>query len=139
MKVIIAGSRSVSDIKHVEFAVANSGFEITEVVSGGAPGVDRLGENWAYRNKVHIEQFIPEWKKTINHKVIIDKSAGYRRNRLMGDYADALIAVYDGSSNGTKGMIDYMQRLKKPVCIYNVNTKQITITDDPLCPQKTED
>lgn len=33
----------------------------------------------------------------------------------MGDYADELIAFWDGKSTGTKDMIEYMQKLKKPV------------------------
>jgi hypothetical protein len=129
MKVIIAGSRSISDIKLVELAIFHADFEITEVVSGGAGGVDRLGENWAYRNKIHIQQFIPKWKKIINNKTVVDKTAGFARNREMGDYADALIAVWDNYSSGTAQMIEYMNRLKKPVCIYNVKKNTFLINN----------
>lgn len=31
----------------------------------------------------------------------------------MGDYADYLIAFWDGKSSGTKDMINYMQQLGK--------------------------
>ena len=48
MKVIIAGSRGVEDYALVEEAVKQSGFDITEVVSGTARGVDLLGEHWAF-------------------------------------------------------------------------------------------
>ena len=43
MKVIIAGSRNFTDYKVLQDAIKNSGFKITEVVSGGAKGVDSLG------------------------------------------------------------------------------------------------
>jgi hypothetical protein len=37
---------------------------------------------------------------------IYGKGAGYIRNREMAQYADALIAFWDGKSKGTKNMID---------------------------------
>jgi len=43
--------------------------------------------------------------------------AGFNRNGEMADYADALIAVWDGKSSGTAHMIDTMHRLNKPVCV----------------------
>ena len=52
MKTIIAGSRSIDDITIVAAAVEASGFDITEVISGGARGVDHLGEMWDGRNNV---------------------------------------------------------------------------------------
>ena len=60
MKTIIAGSRDLTDYNLVKLAVEESGFEIAEVVSGGARGVDRLGERWAKEHGVPIKRFIPE-------------------------------------------------------------------------------
>lgn len=50
MRTIIAGSRSITDYALIQKAVSESGFEITEVVSGGAIGVDRLGERWRWNS-----------------------------------------------------------------------------------------
>lgn len=36
----------------------------------------------------------------------------------MGDYADALIALWDGQSKGTKGMIDYAKKKGLEVYVY---------------------
>jgi predicted Rossmann fold nucleotide-binding protein DprA/Smf involved in DNA uptake len=47
MKTIVAGSRSITDIQTVSDAVEQCGWTITEIVSGGATGVDTLGENIA--------------------------------------------------------------------------------------------
>lgn len=94
MKTIIAGSRDIDDYAVVAFAVKKSGYHITEVVSGAARGVDRLGEVWAERNDVQISSFPANWKKH-------GKSAGYKRNAEMVVYADALIAIWDGESRGT--------------------------------------
>ena len=47
MKVIIAGSRDITDYSLVCRAISESKFDITEVISGTARGVDTLGEKWA--------------------------------------------------------------------------------------------
>lgn len=113
MKVIIAGSREGFTIEDVRIAVLNREFygAITEVVSGAARGVDRLGEQWAKENDVPIKQFIPDWDG-------LGKKAGHVRNREMGDYADALIVLIFNDSKGSVGMLEYAK--KKGLLIYEV-------------------
>ena len=104
MKVIIAGSRKIGRytdwelVKLVADAVVRSGFEVTCVVSGGARGIDLAGETWAESKGIGIVRYPAEWDK-------FGKAAGMIRNREMADNADALIAVWDGSSSGTAGMV----------------------------------
>ena len=102
MRTIIAGSRSITTGYNLEVILHKSGYDITEVVSGGALGVDRLGEQWAKDNRVPIRQFIPKWQ---NSDGSTDKAAGFKRNIEMANYADALVAYWDGKSNGTVHMI----------------------------------
>ena len=111
MKTIIAGSRGMDNYDFIKSTIIESGFEITEVVSGGARGVDRLGERYAKEMGIPIKQFIPDWDG-------LGKKAGHVRNREMGDYADALIALWDGESKGTKGMIEYAQKKGLKVYVY---------------------
>lgn len=110
-RVIIAGSREGFNIHDVTVAALLSGFPIGEVVSGTARGVDRLGEQWAMSKGINVIRFPANWNEE-------GKAAGHIRNRMMGDFADCLIALWDGESKGTKGMIEYMQSLNKPVYIY---------------------
>lgn len=93
MKVIIAGSRGITDYAIVERAIRESGFQITEVVSGTARGVDRLGERWAAEHGIPVAPFPADWK--------IGKNAGILRNAQMAEYAEAAIIIWDGSSNGS--------------------------------------
>lgn len=116
MKVIIAGSRNINNINYIIDAIQNSHFHITEIVSGGARGVDKLGEEYAKLNKIPIKIFNAEWNT-------FGKSAGYRRNKEMGDYADALIAIWNGESLGTKHMIDIAKDKNLLVYVYKVNNK----------------
>lgn len=110
MKVIIAGSRSITNIDRIPVAVAKSTFDITELVCGMAHGVDTLAYVWAKRNRIPIKEFPADWKH-------FPRSAGYKRNEEMAIYADALIAVWDGNSKGTNHMIAIMKIHGKPVYI----------------------
>lgn len=110
MKVIIAGSRNIDDYKLVVDTIIKSGYTITEVVSGAAIGVDRLGERWAIANGVPVKQMPADWHT-------YGKTAGPHRNRAMAEYADAAIIIWDGESRGTRNMIENMIRRNKPYCI----------------------
>ena len=115
MKTIIAGSRDFHDYNTLLSAIAESGFNITEVISGMAPGVDQLGIRYAKENNLPLHEYWAEWN-------FYGKSAGPIRNRLMADNADALIALWDGQSKGTKNMIE--TATKKGLLIYVKRTDQ---------------
>ena len=117
MKVIIAGSRDINDLKHINQTVFESKFKISEVVSGTARGVDRLGERWAKENNVQIKQFPANWDK-------LGKSAGVIRNKQMAEYADALIAIWDGHSVGTKHMINIALKMGLQVYVHIIKREK---------------
>ena len=114
MKVIIAGSRTLRSFADVCIAMGESGWisQVTEIVSGGAHGADRLGELWARTHNKPVRVFAAQWP--------LGRHAGLRRNVLMAKYADALVAIWDGNSAGTKHMIGQMRKLKKPVYVLTV-------------------
>lgn len=110
MKVIIAGSRGFTNPNIVVAAVVKSKFPVTEVVSGGARGIDRFGEMFAKANNIPIKQFIPDWSK--------GRGAGLARNRDMAEYGEALIAIWDGESRGTANMIREAEKRGLPVYVF---------------------
>lgn len=114
MKVIVAGSRSIKNYDLVEKAIKDSGFEVTEILSGCAGGVDELGEQYAARHNVKISYFQANWST-------YGRSAGMVRNTDMAKHAEALIAVWDGKSVGTKDMIDKANQIGIPVKVTVVN------------------
>lgn len=125
MKVIIAGSRDITDIKLVIKAVAQSKFEFTEVVSGCSRGVDTLAIEWAKLVGVLVARFAvtsEEWRMN-------PRTAGYIRNVKMADYADALVAIWDGKSKGTRHMIDIAR--KKGLKVHVLRTDE---SDKPQMP-----
>ncbi len=113
LRTIIAGSRTITNYHHVEKAIALSGFKPTEIVSGTARGVDQLGEIWAKNNNIPVAQYPADWDR-------YGKSAGYRRNEVMAKNADALIAVWDGSSKGTVHMIELAKENGLKVYVHTV-------------------
>jgi len=122
MIVIIAGSRSIRDMAVLEQAIESSKYDITEVVSGGAGGVDSLGEEWALKHRIRLgpDFSVPdyEWKKS--------RAAGIRRNEKMAKYVASspqgggLIAVWDGTSPGTKHMIGVAREYRLLVYVHRV-------------------
>ena len=113
MRAIIAGSRAINSYEIVRAAVRASGFNITRVISGRAHGVDRWGELWAFRHKVPCSLYPADWRKH-------GREAGFRRNEEMANSADALIAVWDGDSPGTRHMIATAKRKGLQVYIWMV-------------------
>ena len=101
-KVIIAGCRDYEDYNTVKAYADRMLSNITEeiqIVSGGASGADAMGERYAKEKGYSLKRFPADWDK-------YGRSAGPKRNRQMAQYADALIAFWDGVSRGTKNMID---------------------------------
>ena len=117
MKVIIAGSRNISDTtnnrQHLINAINESFFVVTEVVCGMAWGVDNLGRIWAESNGIKVTQFPADWKK-------YGKGAGIVRNLEMAEYADGLIAVWDGTSRGTANMIQTAKNKGLKIYVYKI-------------------
>jgi hypothetical protein len=148
LKLIIAGGREVDDYEVVRQAVIESGYwkqykRDLEIVCGMAlywlwdedpvaGGVDRWGYEFAKRNNLTVHKFCPDWKKH-------GKAAGHIRNAEMGKFAleheGALLAVWNGKSTGTKGMIDwarehglegFIYRTDKPARYVPVGTEVTT-------------
>ena len=108
MRVIIAGSRTIRDYAKVCDAVQRSGFAISRVVSGMAGGVDMLAVRYALEHDLPCDPFPAQWKQW-------GRQAGYRRNEQMAQHADALIAIWDGHSPGTRHMIEVAKARGLPV------------------------
>lgn len=107
MKVIIAGSRELTNCdKALDYLDPSD-----EIVSGGARGIDSAAIRLAKEHGFRLCVMNADWEKW-------GKSAGYKRNRQMAEYADKLIAFWDGHSKGTEHMIRTMQQMEKPVIIF---------------------
>lgn len=104
----------------VLLAINNAGFQIDELVCGMASGVDIAAYKWAKRKRIKIYEFYAPWYSKDGE---LDRDAGFKRNERMAEFADALIAVWDGESKGTKHMINCMKLRGKP--LYCLDTSEL--------------
>ncbi len=112
MRCIIAGSRDIHDYALLERAIAQSGFAISEVVSGACRGVDLMGERWAREYSIPVKRF--------PYLGQYGKMGGPIRNKQMAEYGEALIALPSGTDSGTHNMIAHMRAHGKPVFVPEV-------------------
>jgi hypothetical protein len=115
-KVIIAGGRDFDDYDYLECTLVDlfcptSNYPNIEVVSGTARGADTLGERFASDSATPVRQFKPDWE---TH----GRVAGFIRNQDMAEYADVLVAFWNGESRGTRDMIDRALREGLEVHVY---------------------
>ncbi|MCD7918285.1 MAG: DNA-protecting protein DprA [Clostridiales bacterium] len=110
MKVAIIGSRCLSNIKLEDYLPPG----ITEIVSGGARGIDTCAREYAHENNIKLTEFLPEYGR-------YGKSAPLKRNLQIINYADLVIAFWDGTSHGTKFVIRQCQKINKSVTIYRID------------------
>ncbi|MBD5113575.1 MAG: DUF2493 domain-containing protein [Ruminococcaceae bacterium] len=113
MKVAVIGSRglTVSDLGRY----LPEG--ITEIVSGGARGVDSSAREYALSHGLKLTEFLPEYDK-------YGRSAPLKRNITIIEYADLVLAFWDGKSHGTKFVIDNCKKMGVPVQIFHPNSTQ---------------
>ena len=119
-RVIVAGSRTASSVyiyslleRKLDLILKNKA--VTHdiiIVSGTAKGADKLGEEYARSRSFGVERYPADWDQ-------YSKRAGYIRNAEMATDADALVALWDGESRGTKHMIAIANQMGLPTRIIN--------------------
>ena len=107
MKVAVIGSRGLR-VDNLEKYLPN---EVTEIVSGGAKGVDASAREYATEHGLKLTEYLPEYNK-------YGRSAPLKRNITIIENADLVLAFWDGSSKGTKYVIENCKKRNIPVQVY---------------------
>jgi predicted Rossmann-fold nucleotide-binding protein len=108
-RLAVVGSRSFSDYALLSRVLSAVHTPITHIVSGGARGADSLAARYAEEHGIELLVFLPDWST--------GKGAGFARNRLIVENADALIAFWDGVSRGTAHSIGLAKERGIPVYV----------------------
>jgi len=107
MRVAVVGSRGLQ--------VENLGDylppETTEIISGGAKGVDASARDYALRNGLKLTEYLPDYSR-------YRRAAPLKRNITIIENADLVLAFWDGTSRGTKYVIDNCKKRNIPVKIH---------------------
>ena len=109
MKIAIIGSRKITDIDIGKFVS-----DADEIVSGGAVGVDACAEEYAKTNGLSLTVFLPEYER-------YGRGAPIVRNKQIVDYADKIVAFWNGSS----------ARSSQPA-IFNCSAREFSSTRIPM-------
>lgn len=113
MKVIVRCAKSVSDITDVAAAILASGFRPTEIVTGL---MNEELDIWFWAHEMgYMTKRIPA-----NFFHYGDR-AGDVRDAEIVEYADALVALYDGQDRGTFNLIQRAQRAGIKVYVYETD------------------
>ncbi|MCM1364262.1 MAG: DUF2493 domain-containing protein [Faecalibacterium sp.] len=112
MKIAIIGSRNIV-INNLDKYLPDN---ITEIVSGGAHGVDSCARLYAEKHNLKLTEFLPDYSKYGRRAPLI-------RNIEIIEYSDEVIAFWDGKSRGTKHVIDNCKKMNKRITII--------LTDEP--------
>ena len=94
MKIAVIGSRGLK-VDNLEKYLPE---ETTEIVSGGAKGIDTCAREYALAKGLKLTEFLPEYAK-------YGRIAPLKRNLQIIDYADCVLAFWDGRSRGTEYVI----------------------------------
>ena len=112
MKVAVIGSRGLL-VEDLEKYLPD---DTTEIISGGAKGVDAAAREYALRHGMKLTEYLPEYSR-------YGRSAPLKRNITIIENADLVLAFWDGASRGTKFVINNCEKRNIPIKIY-VFTKE---------------
>ncbi len=113
MKVAVVGSRGLR-VEHLEDYLPK---DTTEIVSGGARGVDTSAREYALRHGLKLTEYLPEYRR-------YGRAAPLKRNITIIENSDLVLAFWDGRSRGTKYVIDNCKKQNVPVEVHILSGKQ---------------
>jgi hypothetical protein len=112
MRLAVIGSKEFTDYARLK-EILNSIDTVSEIISGAAPGTDRMAASYAKECHLKLVEFPPDFDR-------YGKEAKLVRNRQIVENCDYLIAFWDGVCQSTKYTIDYATASKIPVSIIEV-------------------
>ena len=112
MRVAVVGSRGLK-VEHLENYLPEG---VTEIVSGGARGVDTCAREYALSHRLKLTEFLPEYDK-------YGRSAPLKRNITIIENADLVLAFWDGISHGTAYTVATCIKEGVPVKIISIEDK----------------
>ncbi len=112
-RIAIVGSRNYPN-KQLVMDFINKLPQDTILISGGAKGVDSWAEDEFKKRGMRTEIYHADWYPF----GILDRGAGFRRNYIIVQNSDEIVAFLFNNSRGTSHTIKIAREAGKPVTIY---------------------
>ena len=109
MRVAVIGSRNLT-VENLESYLPP---ETTEIVSGGAKGIDSCARAYAVQNGLRLTEFLPDYRR-------FGRGAPLKRNIQIAQYAELVLAFWDGKSKGSEFVIGYCHKSRKPIEVFSL-------------------
>lgn len=113
VKIAVIGSRGL----HIDNLGDYIPKEVTEIVSGGAKGIDSCAKEYAEAHHIKLTEYLPEYEK-------YGRYAPLKRNLAIIENVDVVLAFWDGSSKGTKFVIDNCKKNNVAVVVTVIENQQ---------------
>lgn len=111
MKLAIVGSRGL-DISQLSWLEPLVPKDCEAIVSGGAKGVDQLAWEIARHLGLACIELLPDYGR-------YGRGAPLIRDRAIVREADLVVAVWDGSSRGTRYVMEQCRKTQTPLRVYH--------------------
>ena len=124
MKAAIVGARSLEP----ELSAELIGTNYTQIISGGARGIDRSARHYAEKHHIQMLEILPEYE-------LYGRAAPLKRNDWIISLSDIVFIFWDGKSRGSDYMIKHCRKEGKPMKLYQlIDEKFVLIEEIPLLP-----
>lgn len=104
MRVAVVGSRDL----HVDDLGVYLPEDVTEIVSGGAKGIDTDARIYALQHGIKLTEILPEYEK-------YGRNAPLLRNVSIIENADLVLVFWNGISHGTGFVVKICQKRNIPM------------------------
>jgi len=117
MKLAIVGSRTLRQkevLQVIGQVITKAKNKIDTVITGGANGVDSIAEYYAKNHNIGVEVYYPVYSRH-------GKRAPLIRNNEIIKNSNAMLAIWDGESKGTKYTTDKAKKAGMAVMVVRLD------------------
>lgn len=111
MRVAVIGSRTLAVSNLADYLPGDT----TELISGGAKGVDTSAREYALAHQLPLTELRPDYRR-------YRKGAPLKRTVEIIQQADFVLIFWDGVSKGTRYAMEQCEKLGVPYRVYRRDT-----------------
>ena len=119
MVAAVVGSRN---LEH-KISEEHIGTDFTQIISGGAEGIDRLARKYAEQHNIEFLEILPQYG-------LYGKIAPLKRNDTIISLSDIVFVFWDGKSRGSQYVIKSCLEAGKPMKLFKFENDCYTLVEE---------